>query len=103
MPTPTFDPDRRDPTDVAPTDSYHPADPVWVHRGGNWRAGVVESASTRAATVTYRPSSARGTAVDTLTARYLAPRADIDPDLDRSEDPGLCGPLIPRRLSGLTG
>jgi hypothetical protein len=103
MPTPTFDPDRRDPTEVAPTDSYHKADPVWVHRGGNWRAGVVESASTRAATVTYRPNSARGTAVDTLTARYLMPRADVDPVLDQRDDPLSTGALWPRRVSGLTG
>ena len=34
MPTPTIDPDHRDPAEVAPTDSYHPADPVWVFRGG---------------------------------------------------------------------
>ncbi|GFJ92704.1 hypothetical protein Prum_063460 [Phytohabitans rumicis] len=36
----------------------------------------------RAATVTYRPNSARGTGVDTLTAVYMLPRADVDPLLD---------------------
>lgn len=82
MATPTIDPDERDPAEVAPTDTYRPADRVWVFRGGTWRAGVVESASPRAATVTYRPNSARGTGVDTLTARYLLPRADADPVLD---------------------
>ena len=82
MPIPNLDPEQRNPTDVAPTDSYQPADPVWVYRGGVWRAGVIEAASARAATVTYRPSSARGTGVDTLTARYLLARAEADPLLD---------------------
>jgi hypothetical protein len=79
MPAPTIDPNQRDPDDVAPTDSYQPTDPVWVFRSGTWRAGVVEVASAGAATVTYRPSGARGTGVDTLTARYVLPRADLDP------------------------
>jgi hypothetical protein len=83
MPIPEIDPHRRDPAAVAPTDSYRPADRVWVYRGGDWRAGVVETVSARAATVTYRPSGARGTGVDTLTAQYLAPRTDVDPLLDR--------------------
>lgn len=82
MPTPEIDPHRRDPSAVAPTDSYRPADRVWVYRSG-WRAGIVETVSPRAATVTYRPSGARGTGVDTLTAQYLAPRTDVDPLLDR--------------------
>ena len=82
MPIPTMDPDQRDPAEVAPTDSYQPADPVWVFRAGVWRAGVIEAASARAATVTYRPGSARGTGVDTITARYLVPRAENDPLLD---------------------
>jgi hypothetical protein len=87
MPAPIIDPDHRDPDDMAPTDSYRPADPVWVYRGGSWRAGVVETASARAATVTYRPSGARGTGVDTLTARYVLARADYDAQLDR--EPGV--------------
>jgi hypothetical protein len=84
MPAPTIDPNKRDPKAVAPTDSYRPADRVWVYRGGTWRAGVVEAVSPRAATVTYRPNSARGTGVDTLTAPYMFPRADADPLLDRT-------------------
>lgn len=84
MPAPTIDPSQRDPKAVAPTDSYSPADRVWVYRGGTWRAGVVETVSPRAATVTYRPNSARGTGVDTLTAPYMLPRADVDPLLDRA-------------------
>jgi hypothetical protein len=67
---------------VAPTDTYLPADPVWVYRDGAWRAGVVEAASAFAATVTYRPNGARGTGVDTLTARYMLARTDVDPQLD---------------------
>ena len=82
MPAPTIDPDHRDPAQVVPTDSYRPADRVWVYRGGTWRAGVIETSSPRAATVTYRPNSARGTSVDTLTAEFVLPRADTDSLLD---------------------
>ena len=82
MPAPVIDPDKRDPGDVAPTDSYQPADPVWVYRGGAWRAGIVEVASTRAATVTYRPGHTWGTGVDTLTAPYVLARTESDPLLD---------------------
>lgn len=82
MPAPTIDPNRRNPADIAPTSSYRRSDPVWVYRGGTWLAGVVESASEHAATVTYRPPSARGTGVDTLTARYMLPRHEIDPFVD---------------------
>ena len=48
--------------------------------------GVVETASTRAVTVTYRPSDARGTAVDTVTARYVTARTEIDPTIDRDHE-----------------
>jgi hypothetical protein len=82
MPTPTIDPNRRDPSEVAPTDTYRPADPVWVYRGGTWRAGVVEASSAHAAMVTYQPTGTRGTGVDTLTAQYMLPRVDIDPLVD---------------------
>lgn len=82
MATPTVDPHHRDPATVSPTDSYRHADPVWVYRGRAWCAGVVESVSARAATVTYRPDNSRGTGVDTLTAAYLLPREDTDPLLD---------------------
>jgi hypothetical protein len=83
IPTPTVDPDERDPAGVASTDRYRPADRVWVYRGGAWRAGIVEVASARAATVTYRPTGSGGTAVDTLVARDLLPRTEPDPLLDR--------------------
>jgi hypothetical protein len=79
---PTVDPDERDPAGVVGTDRYRPADRVWVYRGGAWRSGIVEVASARAATVTYRPTSSRGTAVDTMVARYLLPRSEPDPLLD---------------------
>ena len=42
--TPTIAPPQRDPADVAPADSYHPSDRVWVYRDG-WRAGIIEAAS----------------------------------------------------------
>ena len=87
MPVPDIDPDHRDPAEVAPTDSYRPADRVWVFRGGRWRAGVVETASERAATVTYRPGSEPATGVDTLTAPFLLPREDLDPILDQGGHP----------------
>jgi hypothetical protein len=82
---PTVDPDERDPAGVPGTDRYRPADRVWVFRGGAWRAGIVEVASARAATVTYRPTGAGGTAVDTIVARYLLPRTEPDPLLDPAE------------------
>ena len=82
MAIPAHDPDSLDPTQVTPTATYRPADPVWVFRSGNWQPGVIVAASTRAATVTYRPVHSRGTAVDTLMARYLTPRVDVDPLLD---------------------
>jgi hypothetical protein len=85
MPVPTIDPELRDPAEVAPTDSYRRYDPVWVFRGGGWRAGVIEAASPRAAMVTYRPGESRGTGVDTLTAQFVLARDDRDPLLDRSD------------------
>lgn len=83
MPAPTVDPKDLDPAHIAPADTYRPEDPVWVFRSGSWHAGRIVTASHRAATVTYRPANTRGTVVDTLTAAYLVPRADIDPLLDR--------------------
>lgn len=82
--TPTIAPPQRDPADVAPADSYHPSDPVWVYRDG-WRAGVIEAASPRAVTVTYRPGAHRGTGVDTFTAPYVTARSSEDPALDRRD------------------
>jgi hypothetical protein len=84
MPIPTLDPDRRRPADIAPTDSYQRADPVWIHRGGAWHPAIIEVASPRAAMVTYRPIDSRGTYVDTLTAPNLIVRTDVDPVLDQT-------------------
>lgn len=83
MPAPDLDPYQRDPDAVAPADTYHRADPVWVYRADQWHAGVVEASSPYAVTVTYRPPDTRGTGVDTLTAAYLLPRHDEDPVLDQ--------------------
>jgi len=82
MPAPAVDPGHRAIADIAPTDTYLPTDPVWIYRGGSWRPGVVETASGRAATVTYRPNTTPATGVDTLTAQYIAPRTEADPVLD---------------------
>src|SRR3954467_4686154 len=77
MSTPTIVPPDRDPDDVAPAGSYHQADPVWVYRDG-WHAGVIEVASPRAVTVTYRPGTHRGTGVDTFTAPYVTAHSSDD-------------------------
>jgi diguanylate cyclase (GGDEF)-like protein len=70
------------PTAQAPAVPYRPGDPVWVHRDGMRRAGVVEGASEWAALVRYRYSDT-GTMVDTMPADCLAIRAEADPHLDR--------------------
>lgn len=90
MSAPTCDPIRRDPSDVAPASTYHRGDPVWVHRNRAWRPGVVEGAASTAVMVTYRCAEGRGTAVDTMSAQYVVPRADVDAQLDRTtSDPGV--------------
>jgi hypothetical protein len=75
---PTFDPIKRDPADVAPASTYHRDDPVWVHRHGAWRPGVVEDASAKAVMATYRCATGRGTAVDTMSAQFVLPRSDAE-------------------------
>ena len=97
--TPSMAPAKRDPADVAPADSYHPADRVWVYRDG-WRAGIIEAASPRAVTVTYRPGAHRGTGVDTFTAPYVTARSVDDPALDR-HDRGQFGRLGLATRNGL--
>ena len=69
-------------TAQAPAVPYRPGDPVWVHRDGVRRPGVVEGASEWAALVRYRCSDT-GTMVDTMPADCLAIRAEADPHLDR--------------------
>ncbi|HEU5110306.1 MAG TPA: hypothetical protein VFT95_17330 [Micromonosporaceae bacterium] len=39
--------------------------------------------------MTYRPTPGPATAVDTLTAAFLFPRADVDPVLDTGSATGL--------------
>jgi hypothetical protein len=86
---PTCGPQQRNPTDVAPAGTYHRGDPVWVHREGAWRPGVVESASATAVRATYRWEG-MGTAVDTMTACHVVVRAVADPQLDgRPSDQGI--------------
>jgi diguanylate cyclase (GGDEF)-like protein len=60
-----------------------PGDPVWVHRSGARRAGVVESACEWAALVRYRGPNGTGTMVDTIPTNCLTIRAEADPYLDR--------------------
>jgi hypothetical protein len=85
LPVPSIEPDHRDLADVANTSSYQRDDRVWVYEDGLWCAGIIEAASTRAAMVTYRPPGARGTGVNTFTARSVQARADFDPDMDRTD------------------
>jgi hypothetical protein len=45
---------------------------------------VVLGSSEKAASVRYRPTDGRGTAVDTVLAHKLVPRDDDDPYVDAS-------------------
>jgi hypothetical protein len=81
---PICDPLKRNLASVAPPSSYRPGDPVWVHRSGAWRPGVVEAASGRAVMATYRFADGQGTIVDTMSAEYVIPRTHLDAQLDRS-------------------
>jgi hypothetical protein len=74
MPVPTIDPLSRNPADIATTDRYPDAAPVWVHIDGVWCAGVVEFTSALAATVSFGDEDAGGGGVGIFTARYLLPR-----------------------------
>ncbi|WP_250032751.1 GGDEF domain-containing protein [Paractinoplanes maris] len=66
-----------------PAGACRPGDPVWVHRSGARRAGVVESACEWAALVRYRCPNGAGTMVDTIPTNCLTIRAEADPYLDR--------------------
>ncbi|MFV2084669.1 hypothetical protein [Micromonospora sp. LOL_021] len=61
--------------------AYRRGDPIWIHRTGAWRPGVVLNLSDTAVTVRYRVTGAEGTGVDTvvLGRPELAPRADRRP------------------------
>jgi diguanylate cyclase (GGDEF)-like protein len=71
------------PTVSGPALACRPGDPVWVHRSGARRAGVVESACEWAALVRYRCLNGAGTMVDTITTNCLTARTEADPYLDR--------------------
>jgi diguanylate cyclase (GGDEF)-like protein len=71
------------PAGSAPAVAYQPGDPVWVHRSGARRAGVVEGACEWAALVRYRCPNGAGTMVDTIPTNCLTIRAEADPHLDR--------------------
>ena len=47
-----------------------------------FRPGVVLGSSDKAASVRYRPTEGRGTAVDTVLPHKIVPRDDDDPDVD---------------------
>lgn len=82
MAVPSVKPFERHPSEVAPTDTYHADDPVWVYLDGTWRPGVVEFASELAATVVFLRERPPGTGVDISTATYLVARTDPEPILD---------------------
>jgi diguanylate cyclase (GGDEF)-like protein len=69
---------------AGPGSACRPGDPVWVHRGGARRAGVVESACEWAALVRYRCLNGAGTMVDTIPTSCLTARGEADPYLDRT-------------------
>jgi len=71
---PPWNPSERDPAGVAPPDTYSVGDPVWVHRHGAWRPGVIEGTSSRAILARYRPNDGPGTGVDTIDADHVASR-----------------------------
>ncbi|GAA3346855.1 hypothetical protein GCM10020358_59460 [Amorphoplanes nipponensis] len=70
-------------TASAPAEACRPGDPVWVHRNGARRAGVVEGACEWAALVRYRCPNGAGTMVDTIPLSCLTIRTEADPYLDR--------------------
>lgn len=75
--------ERPQPADVPPAGTYRPGDPVWIHRDGQWRPGVVESASPVAVTARYRCAEGLGTVVDTVCVEHVAAREHVDSPLDR--------------------
>ena len=80
MTAPSISPGKRDPGDIAAADSYHPGEPVWIHRGA-WRPGVVLDSSSRAVIVRYRHQG-RVVGVDTVLAHHVARRDEHDPVID---------------------
>ncbi|MBO0867098.1 MAG: hypothetical protein J2P15_00895, partial [Micromonosporaceae bacterium] len=77
-------PEERPEAEVAPANTYRHGDPVWVHRYGAWRPGVVDAASQRGVMTTYRCSAGMATVVDTVSAEYVVLRASTDTPAPRS-------------------
>jgi hypothetical protein len=82
MSAPTIDPTTRVADEIICPDQYSCGARVWVHAAGAWRPGVILSSSATAASVRYRPTDGRGTAVDTVRPHKIAPRDEDDPHLD---------------------
>lgn len=83
MSAPSIDPTTRASDEITRPDQYARGARVWVYSSGAWRPGVVLSSSAKAASVRYRPTDGRGTAVDTVLPHKIAPRDDDDPYMDR--------------------
>jgi hypothetical protein len=98
MSLPTVDPAMRPNGDVTRPDHYPRGTKVWVFCAGSWRPGIVLGSSDKAASVRYRPTEGRGTAVDTVLAHKLVSRDDDDPYVDRSISGENDADGIPRRL-----
>lgn len=76
MSAPAFEPDQRDPAQVAAAETYQRRDRVWVHRHGEWHLGVVDGSSWLAVIVTYHREGMRGTVVDTVPPECLVRRGE---------------------------
>lgn len=88
MSAPSVTPAALPSNDATRPDQYPRGARVWVFCAGSWRPGVVLGSSEKAASVRYRPTEGRGTAVDTVLAHKIVPRDDEDPYVDKPM-PGL--------------
>jgi hypothetical protein len=91
MSAPTAIPTALPTNDAGRLDPFPRGTRVWVFCAGSWRPGIVLSSSEKAASVRYRPTEGRGTAVDTVLAHKIVPRDDDDPYVDAAL-PGLTSP-----------
>jgi hypothetical protein len=82
MSAPIVDPATLPNHDGTRPDHYPRGTRVWVFCSGSWRPGIVLGSSEKAASVRYRPTDGRGTAVDTVLAHKLVLRDDDDPYVD---------------------
>jgi hypothetical protein len=83
MSAPTIDPTTRASDEITRPDQYPRGARVWVYSSGAWRPGVVLNSSAKAASVRYRPTEGRGTAVDTVLPHKIVLREDDDPYVDK--------------------